>query len=49
MKTIVAIIAVVLIEGIAIWQGMNGTMLGVALVVIGGLGGYNLKKLPWMK
>jgi len=49
MKTIAAIIAVTLIELFAIYQGINGTMLGVALVVIAGLGGYHLKKLPWSK
>ncbi|MBA7572834.1 hypothetical protein ES708_14621 [subsurface metagenome] len=49
MKTIVAIIAVALLEGFAIYQGINGTMLGLALIVIAGLGGYHLKKLPWLK
>ncbi len=49
MKTITAIIAVALIEGFAIYKGINGTMLGLALIVIAGLGGYHLKKLPWLK
>ncbi|MBA7644311.1 hypothetical protein ES703_52053 [subsurface metagenome] len=49
MKTIVAIIAIALIEGFAIYQGINGIMLSVAIAAIAGLGGYQLKKLPWIK
>lgn len=49
MKTIVAIIAVVLIEGFAIYKGIDGTVLGIAIAVIAGLGGYQIKKLPWIK
>jgi len=49
MKTIIAIVAVVIIEALAISHGINGTMLGLALVLIAGLGGYHLKKLPWIK
>ncbi|GAI34327.1 unnamed protein product [marine sediment metagenome] len=49
MKTIVAIIAIALIEGFAIYQGINGTMLALALVAISGLERYHIKKLPWFK
>lgn len=40
---IIAIIAVVVLEGIALWQGINGALLGLALVTISGLGGYELR------
>lgn len=40
MKTIVAIIAIALLEGFAIWQGINGATLGIATAAIAGLGGY---------
>ncbi len=40
---IIAIIAIVTLEGIALWQGIDGALLGLALVAISGLGGYELK------
>ncbi len=49
MKTVLAILAITLIEIIAILNDTDGYMLGLALVVIAGLGGYSLKKLPWIK
>lgn len=40
MKTIVAIVAIVILEGIAIWKGIDGALLGIAIASIAGLGGY---------
>lgn len=40
---IIAIIAIVVLEGIALWQHIDGALLGLALVAISGLGGYQLK------
>ena len=40
---IIAIIAIVVLEGIALWQHVNGALLGLALVAISGLGGFQLK------
>ena len=42
MKTIIAITAIVILEGLAIWKGMDGALLGVAIGAIAGLGGYTL-------
>ena len=47
MKAIVAIIAIALLEGYAIYSGINGAVFGIAIAAIAGLGGYILKqKLP---
>ncbi|MBA7637425.1 hypothetical protein ES703_45069 [subsurface metagenome] len=43
MKTIIAIIAIALLEGLAIWQGINGALFGIAIAAIAGLGGYSIK------
>lgn len=43
MKTIVAIVAITLLEGLAVWAGHNGALFGVAIAAIAGLGGYSLK------
>lgn len=40
MKTIIAIIVIGLLEGAAIWQGINGAALAAGIAVIAGLGGY---------
>ena len=42
---IVAIIAVVGLEVYALYKGINGTMLGLAIMAISGLGGYQIKVL----
>lgn len=42
---IVAIIAIVGLEGYALSQGINGAMLGWATALIAGLGGYEVKAL----
>lgn len=49
MKTITAMITIALLEGFAIYQGINGVMLGFAIAAIAGLGGYHFKKLPFLK
>ncbi len=41
-KTIVAIAAIVILEGLAIWRGIDGALVGVAIGAIAGLGGYAL-------
>jgi len=42
---IVAILAIVGLELYALSQGINGTMLGWAVAIIAGLGGYEVKAL----
>ncbi|MBA7701045.1 hypothetical protein ES703_109776 [subsurface metagenome] len=42
---IVAILAIVGLEVYALSQGVNGAILGWVFVIIGGLGGYELKIL----
>jgi len=39
-KTIVAIVVIGILLGIALWQGINGALLASGLVIIAGLGGY---------
>ena len=41
-KTIAAIIAITILEGLAIWQGINGALLGLTIAAIAGLGGYEI-------
>ncbi|MBA7582562.1 hypothetical protein ES708_24493 [subsurface metagenome] len=43
-KTIVAIIAIVIILGFAMWRNIDGALIGTGLTIIGGLGGYALGK-----
>jgi len=45
MKTLVAIIAIALLEGLALWQGINGTGLSIAVAAIAGLGGFAARKV----
>ncbi|GAI06378.1 unnamed protein product [marine sediment metagenome] len=40
---IIAIIAIVILEGIALWQHIDGAVLGIAFAAVSGLGGYHLK------
>lgn len=42
--TITAIIAVAVLEGFAIWKGIDGASLASAFAIIGGLGGYGIFK-----
>lgn len=41
-KTIIAIIAIVILEAIALFKGINGAVFGVAIAAIAGLGGYEM-------
>lgn len=43
-KVIVAIISITILEGLAIWQGINGAGLAGAIGAITGLGGFALGK-----
>jgi len=40
MKTIIAILAILILEILAITQGINGTLLAGTIAIIAGLGGY---------
>lgn len=41
-KTIIAIIAIAILAGVAIFKDMNGVILSLAVAAIAGLGGYEL-------
>jgi len=41
-KIIAAITAITILEGLAIWQGIDGALLGLAITAIAGLGGYSI-------
>lgn len=43
-KTLAAIIGVVILEVIALLKGIDGALLVSAVAVLGGLGGYSIKK-----
>ena len=43
-KTIVAIICITLLLGIALWQKVDGAILSTGIALIAGLGGYALAK-----
>ena len=43
--TMIAIIAIVVLEGIALAKGINGAGLAGALALIAGLGGYAIGKV----
>ena len=47
-KTIIAIIAITLLEAFAIWKGIDGALLSIVIAAIAGLGGYAVasKKKP---
>lgn len=49
MKSIAAIIAILLLEGWAIYNQINGVLLGVAIAAIAGIGGYSIKEIPFIK
>ena len=42
---IIAILCIASLEALAIMQGVNGALMGVAVAAIAGLGGYELKRL----
>lgn len=42
MKTITAIAGIVILEGLALWQDIDGALLGLAIAAIAGLGGYEI-------
>lgn len=44
IKTVCAIAGVVLLECVALIQGIDGIALGAAVAVLAGLGGYTLGK-----
>lgn len=48
-ETKLAIIGIVIIEGIALTQGVNGGMLVLAIAAVSGLGGYSLAKYMNLK
>jgi len=43
-KTIVAIICIALLLGIALWREVDGALLSTGIAVIAGLGGYAIHK-----
>lgn len=43
-KTLTAIGAIMILEGIALFTGHNGTMYTISIAAIAGLGGYSVKK-----
>lgn len=42
--TVIAIIAIAVLAGIALLKGVNGTLLAGAFTIIGGLGGFAIGK-----
>ncbi|MBA7568168.1 hypothetical protein ES708_09889 [subsurface metagenome] len=42
---IAAIIAIVILETIALLKGVNGALMGIAVAALAGLGGYEAKTL----
>lgn len=41
--TVIAIICITILSGIAMFVGFNGAFLGIALAAISGLGGYQIR------
>lgn len=41
-KTTIAIIAILILEGLAIWRNIDGALLGLAIAAIAGLGGFEI-------
>ena len=44
LTTIIAILAIVALEVVAITQGINGALLAGSIAIIAGLGGYQVGK-----
>jgi len=42
--TLIAIIAIAVLEGIALWKGINGATLSTSFAILGGLGGYEVSQ-----
>lgn len=42
--TLIAIIAIAVLEGVALWKGIDGASLASAFAIIGGLGGYEISQ-----
>ena len=45
LVTVAAILGLVIIEVVALLNGVNGTLLAAIVAVVAGLGGYNAKPL----
>ncbi|RLE08945.1 hypothetical protein DRZ78_00015 [Candidatus Aerophobetes bacterium] len=45
MQAMVAIIALTILESIALLKGLDGVLFSFVVAVISGLGGYNIKKI----
>ena len=45
----VAIAGIVVLEAIALWQGINGVILAAAIGIIAGIAGYEIRVLKEMK
>ena len=41
----VAIAGIVVLEAIALWKGIDGTLLSMVIATIAGIAGYTLKKI----
>jgi len=41
-KTIIAIVAITILESIALLKGVNGALLSICIAAIAGLGGYEI-------
>jgi len=48
-KTIVAIIAITILEGLAIFKGINGAVFGIGIAAIAGLGGFAIGRFKRTK
>lgn len=44
-KILTAIICITVLEGIALFLGINGAIFGIAIAAIAGLGGYTIRAL----
>jgi len=44
-KVVIAITAIVILEAIALFRGINGAVFGLAIAAIAGLGGYTISEL----
>jgi hypothetical protein len=42
--TIIAIIAILILEGLAVFRGMDGTLLAGVIAIVAGLAGYESHK-----
>lgn len=42
---IVAILAILILETIALLKGVDGALMGIAIAALAGLGGYQVKRL----